>query len=161
MMNLDQLWQYLAHRDLLNTLDLVFVSLTPVSLKPRSLRKVSESKKPSQSQKSLDGLTKPHLCDWLPRWCCPMPSPTRLTPIVHRQFFLCFIQIIRSVVHTIHTTFVVHNWPKNWPTMVAGGFRPWHRLWASGAQTQHIANILTSGANVHMLGLGIIHVWVE
>jgi hypothetical protein len=40
------------------------------------LRYVSESKKPSQSQKSFDGLTKPQLCDWLAPWCCPMPSPS-------------------------------------------------------------------------------------
>jgi hypothetical protein len=37
---------------------------------------VSESKKPSQSQKSSDGLTEPQLCDWLAPWCCPMPSPS-------------------------------------------------------------------------------------
>ncbi len=33
---------------------------------------LSESKKPSQSQKSLDGLIEPRLCDWLAPWCCPM-----------------------------------------------------------------------------------------
>ncbi len=40
------------------------------------LRDISKGKKPSQSQKSSDGLPKPQLCDWLAPWCCPMPLPS-------------------------------------------------------------------------------------
>ncbi len=61
MMNSDYLWQYLAHRDLLNTLDLVSVSYTPVSLKPRSLQYLSiicNAKPVEHSQKRKNIKTK-------------------------------------------------------------------------------------------------------
>ncbi len=81
------------------------------------LRCVSESKKPSQSQKSSDGLVEPQLCDGLAPWCCPMPSPSGDMYLCtgFRQFFLPRVRVDTKWVHKLLVTewSVSHETKKN------------------------------------------------